>query len=614
MKILGTKFFGQEASVYYIDTSTKKIFAINSDRISRIKKDNISIKPILNNYLKREFMDFDILAYPFNNFDGNDALLETKGTSYYWLNLQDEIRKITKPKFRKDLYRKKTFYEKILLIIWSIFNLKISYYFLVRKYYWNKYKKNLLGKQFHKSLVSKYIKEVMLSYGKRPDITYVDHHVSHAFSSYYHSPFAYVKDAIVFTLDEHGDECHSKVFLFYKNNDFIELGKSKSIKFEKDGIFYVTSIAGMYSNFTEAMDLVRSSDEGKVEAIAAYGVPDKNILNDLKTMTKINDFSFELDLKLFKQYSDKLFLKKLRETVGDENFCATIQNWLEYVATNLLNNVYSKHPVDCLCLAGGAAANVIMNFKIWEKTPFKELYIVPPMGDEGAGAGAAIKTAIDKGIDISWIKQKEMPYYGPEFSRKDVLKAIKKFNTVTYEDLNENWYLEAAKSISENKVIGLFQGKMEFGPRALGNRSILANAADPKARDKINSTIKKRPAYQPFCPTVLEEERERLFENTFKHKHMATAFMIKSKFRKDLYSGTHIDGTARPQFIEYEDNRFYYKLIQEVKKKTGYGMVINTSFNLHGRTIVNTPKDAITDFLDCNMDELYIEGFKIKRI
>ena len=613
MKILGTKFFGQEASVYFLDTDLKKIFAINADRISRIKKDNTAIQPILDTYLENEFPEIDTLAYPFQNFEGKDAQLETKGTSYYWLKLQKEIRKITKPRYRLDLTRKRTFLEKSLLFLKSTTNPKIIYYTLVRNFYWKKYQKNQLSEDFHKTKIHKYINEVMLSYGIKTRIKYIDHHTSHAFSSYYHSPFAYEKPSIVFTLDEHGDQCHSKVFLF-EINKYTELGKSKSVKFSFQGNFHITSIASMYSNFTEAMDLVRSSDEGKVEAVAAYGKPDLNILNELKEMVTINNFSYDLDLEIFKKYSDIEFLHGKRKLIGDENFCATIQNWLEWTATTLLNNVYKKYPVDCLCLAGGATANVIMNYKIWEQTPFKNMYIVPPMGDEGAGAGAAIKVAIENNIDLSWLKNREMPYFGPSFSRNEVLNAIKKFDTIIFEDFSNDWPNHAAKSISENKVIGLFHGKMEFGPRALGNRSIVANAADPNARDKINANIKKRPAYQPFCPSVLEEERERLFMNTFKHKHMATAFLIKPEFRKTLYSGTHVDGTARPQFIEYVDNQNYYRMIKEVKKITGFGMVINTSFNLHGRTIVNTPEDAITDFLDCNMDELFIEGYKITRI
>ena len=167
--------------------------------------------------------------------------------------------------------------------------------------------------------------------------------------------------------------------------------------------------------------------------------------------------------------------------------------------------------------------------------------------------------------------------------------------------------------IAKGNIIAIYQGSMEFGPRALGNRSILADPRDPKTRDKINSTVKRRPWFQPFCPSVLEEERERLFENSYKHKHMAIAFKMKKEFWNKLPSAMHIDGTARPQFVEEKDNSNYYRLLKKFKELTGYGIVVDTSFNLHGRTIVRTPEDALTDFIDCNIDALFIEGFFVKR-
>jgi len=167
--------------------------------------------------------------------------------------------------------------------------------------------------------------------------------------------------------------------------------------------------------------------------------------------------------------------------------------------------------------------------------------------------------------------------------------------------------------VSEGKICSLFHGRMEFGPRALGNRSIIANAMLEESRDKINSTVKKRPAYQPFCPSILEEERERLFESSFPHKHMAIAFRMKEKHIKKLPCAVHIDGTARPQFVDKRDNPNYYRYLKALKKMTGYGVSLNTSFNLHGRTIVRTPKDAVIDFIDCNLDELFIEGYRVTR-
>ena len=254
-----------------------------------------------------------------------------------------------------------------------------------------------------------------------------------------------------------------------------------------------------------------------------------------------------------------------------------------------------------------------MSINIYERTNFKNIYVLPPMADDGLAIGSAILTAIVLGQDVSWLKDFEMPYFGDSYTREQVKKVLDSYNNITYEDLKDNWPHEAAISVSEGKICSLFQGKMEFGPRALGNRSIIANPMLEDTRQKINSTVKRRPHYQPFCPSILEEERERLFKNSFSHKHMAIAFRMKDEFIKDLPCAVHVDGTARPQFVEEKDNPNYYRFLKALKDITGYGVSLNTSFNLHGRTIVRTPEDAVVDFIDCNIDELFIEGYRVKR-
>ena len=236
------------------------------------------------------------------------------------------------------------------------------------------------------------------------------------------------------------------------------------------------------------------------------------------------------------------------------------------------------------------------------------------MGDEGVAVGSALLKALEMGEDISWVKENYMPYFGNRLEKPEIEEAIKFYShQVNSSYIGDKWYKDAARSIAEDKIVAIVQGRMEFGPRALGDRSILANPTNPEIRTKINLTVKRRPKYQPFCPSILEEERERLFEQSFPHKHMAIGFRIKKEFHDKIPSAIHVDGTARPQFVEHDDNPNYYKLLKEVKELTGFGVLINTSFNLHGRTIVHTAKDAILDFLDCNIDELYLEGYKITR-
>ena len=194
-------------------------------------------------------------------------------------------------------------------------------------------------------------------------------------------------------------------------------------------------------------------------------------------------------------------------------------------------------------------ANIIMSLNIYERTKFRNIYVLPPMADDGLAIGSAILTAIDLEEDVSWLKNYIMPYFGDSYSREEVKKALDSFDNIAYEDIKNDWPQEAAISVSKGKICALFQGKMEFGPRALGNRSIIANPMLEGTRQKINSTVKRRPSYQPFCPSILEEERERLFRSSFSHKHMAIAFRMKDEFIKDLPCAVHIDGTARPQFV-----------------------------------------------------------------
>ena len=252
-----------------------------------------------------------------------------------------------------------------------------------------------------------------------------------------------------------------------------------------------------------------------------------------------------------------------------------------------------------------------MSLNIYERTNFKNIYVLPPMGDEGLAIGSAILSAIDLGLDIGWLRNYEMPYFGDSIARSSVIEASKEFHNIEIKDFQDSWPEAAAALVANGKICAIVQGKMEFGPRALGNRSIIANPGIESIRDRINSNVKRRPSYQPFCPSILEEERERLFSESFSHKHMAIAFRMKKEHIKKLPCAVHVDGTARPQFVSRVDNENYYRYLKELKKLTGYGVSLNTSFNLHGRTIVRTAHDAITDFIDCNIDALFIEGYKI---
>ena len=189
------------------------------------------------------------------------------------------------------------------------------------------------------------------------------------------------------------------------------------------------------------------------------------------------------------------------------------------------------------------------------------------MGDEGSGIGAAVLSSINNGEDPSKLKNVSMPYLGDSYSSEDTLEILKNYSdSVTFENLKDTWFEQASKALKENKIIGTFFGNMEFGPRALGQRSILANPFFEDTRDKINLQIKKRPWYQPLCPSILEEDREEIFENSFYHKYMSTAFKAKSRFKNIIPSALHVDLTARPQFVTEDSNYFFWKLLKKLRK------------------------------------------------
>ena len=607
MKIIGTKYCGHDSAVCLIDTNKKSIFAMSTERVTRIKHDSMDITPILSEY---NFDQVDYVSHSYNDFkdEGKDGELIEQMT--FNKDIEKAIRLIVKPTYIKDLSISR--FKKNKLIFKSLF-INFS---AVKSYYTAKIMRALVKEtpQGNEAAFTKYIRNNFNNNNLKPkEILFFEHHLCHATPSYYLSPFNGDR-AIALTIDGQGDGFFSKLYLFNGPNDFELIGESKASLIGSGDRF--ASIGRIYNYFTKAMDLHPNSDEGKVEALAAFGVADQNLLSMLKDTTIINKekLSIDFDFKKLLIFYDMTFLKEQRKKIGDENFCAVVQTYLESTIIDYLNIVYQQFPINNLCLSGGVAANIIMSLNIYEKTYFKNIFVLPAMADDGLAIGSAILTAINYDQDLSWLKGHTMPYFGDSYKKEEVRACLDIFPGIVYEDLKDAWPKHAAKSVSEGKICALFHGKMEFGPRALGNRSIIGNPMLEDTRTIINSKVKKRPSYQPFCPSILEEERERLFRNSFAHKHMAIAFRMKDQFIKDLPCAVHIDGTARPQFVSKEDNLKYFEYLRELKKITGYGVSLNTSFNLHGRTIVRTPNDALVDFIDCNIDELYIEGYKVQRV
>ena len=606
MRIVGTKYCGHDSALCLLDTDEKSIFAMSTERVTRIKHDQLDITPILEKY---KFSKIDYVAHSYSDFADKAQDGELREKMIYNKEIEKALRIIIKPSYIQDLNISRI--KKNMAIFRALF----TDFSAVKSYYSAKFKRSLVNEtpEGNKKAFVENIKINFKKFGLRPKkVLFYEHHLCHAIPSYYLSPFNGEK-VIAMTIDGQGDGFFSKIYFFEGTKSFKLIGQS-SADFIGGGDRFL-SIGRIYNLFTQAMDLRPNSDEGKVEALAAFGSADKDLLTLLNNETNIdkNSLSIEFDIQKIQYFYDIEWLKNQRQKIGDENFCATVQSYLEDTVVDYLNAVYKKYPINNLCLSGGVAANIIMSLQIYERTNFKNIYVLPPMGDEGLAIGSAILAAIDLDQDVAWLRDFKMPYFGDSYTREEVKLALQKFNNISFEDVEKNWPEEAAKSVAKGKICALFHGRMEFGPRALGNRSIVADPGQDNIRQRINSTVKRRPSYQPFCPSILEEDRVRLFKDSFAHKHMAIAFRMKEEFISDLPCAVHVDGTARPQFVEEEDNPNYYRYLKALKELTGYGVSLNTSFNLHGRTIVRTPHDAVVDFIDCNIDELYIEGFRVKR-
>ncbi len=614
MKILGINGSSHDNSVFVIDSDQKKIFAVDVERVSRIKHDHGSIQMIAQAY-PDEFKNIDHLAIANTGAPPQiHPLLRLPIGPAIPANLEADkiLRRIYRPKYYKEynaaVKKIRTFAGILKAGPYRWFR----YFLLKRLARLNSSRSdfNCVGRYFRKDL------------NLRPDtpFKFYDHHLCHAASAYYFGGFDPDESVLSVTMDGYGDGYFSKVFRF-QNNQHELLGGSEISFLEGDDdlIYRQTSIGVLYSAFTFAMGLHPNSDEGKVEALAAYGDKSRSnpILSQLLGTCRINPEKLSIEFnETVRDFYSKKYLAELLKKHGDKDFAAAIQSFLEIITTNFMNVVVKKTGIKSLALSGGVAANVIMNLQIWRNCGLKKIYVFPAMADNGVSVGAALLLGAENRVDWSWLRRETMPYWGPEISAIEIEKSLESAKTkhaITYQK-KENWEKEIAARMAEGQIGALVQGRMEFGPRALGNRSIIADPRKAEVRDIINKKVKGRPWYQPFCPSTLEEERERLFESTYPNKHMTFAFKLKDEHRSQVASAVHVDGTGRPQFVEPNDNPKYWKLIKEFKNITGYGIIINTSFNLHGRTIVATAEDALTDFLDCHLDFLVLGDYVVERV
>lgn len=456
-----------------------------------------------------------------------------------------------------------------------------------------------------------FLQNLPLVNGNVLKIFFVNHHLSHA-SSFFISNF---NEASVLTVDAFGENQCVGLYSGKKNN----ISKISEQNFPH-------SLGSFYSTFTEFCGFKPQSEEWKLMGASAYGKK-SSYQKKIDSLIKFEkDGKFFLNLKYFSHYmfhrpgyvnkdlEDFLGLKKnklnqdLRKEYFDIAFAA--QKTFEKIYFNLVKNVYKKNKSKNLVLAGGTALNCVANGKILNNSSFKNIFVPPFPDDSGAGLGAALFVNSLMSKKNSHIQFKHN-YFGPSFTNNEILKVMKKFK-LKFELIN-NIFETASDSIIKGKIIGWFQGALEFGDRALGNRSIIADPRNKFMKDKINKFIKYRENFRPFAPAILEEKASEYFENCQKSFFMERTLLIKSKKKKLIPSVTHVDGSGRLQTVSKDTNLLFYKLIKSFYKKTGIPVLLNTSFNVQGEPIVCSVEDAIKNFYMSGLDELYLGNYRIKK-
>jgi len=441
------------------------------------------------------------------------------------------------------------------------------------------------------------------------EVLFIGHHLSHAASAFLVSPF---RKAALLTADGVGEW----------STTTYGIGKNKNIKLLKE-IRFPHSLGLLYSTVTAYLGFSVNNSEYKVMGLSAYGQP--IYYDKFKKIIEIkDDGSYALDMSYFNYHfklsmASRKFLKefgparKKHEPMEQrhKDISASLQKVTEEALFKMLNHLYKETKCRNLCMAGGVALNSVANGKIKRNTPFRNIWIQPASSDAGGSMGVAFyiyNTILENKRNYVL----NTAYLGPSFSQ-DYIKKFLVSGGIKYREL-ENVPKEMAKLIYNNSVVGLFQGRMEWGPRALGNRSILSNPCNPKMKEILNLKVKHREEFRPFAPVILKEYVHKFFNiDKDEENFMLFVYPIKENKRKLIPAVTHVDGTGRLQTISRKQNPLYYDIIKEFKKISGVPLIINTSFNIRGEPIVCTPEEAYKCMTGTSIDYLVMENFLVSR-
>ena len=468
-------------------------------------------------------------------------------------------------------------------------------------------------------------------------IIFPEHHESHAAAAFFPSPF---KEAAILTMDGVGEWATTSIGVGNENK--VEL---------LNEIRFPHSLGLLYSAFTYYTGFKVNSGEYKVMGLAPYGEPKYKdlILSHLIDLKEDGSFKLNMEyfdyctgLKMINNKFETLFGGKARKpesqvTQRDMDLARSIQDVTEEVMLRMAKHAHKITGKKNLCLSGGVALNCVGNGKILREGPFEKIWVQPASGDAGSALGAALLTwyqYLDNPRTVGSNRDLQFgSYLGPRYEKDEVLNFLNKNNIVYSELKNEEIPDVIADLIAQEKVIGWFQGRMEFGPRALGARSIIGDARSPRMQEQMNLKIKFRESFRPFAPSVLREKAKDYFDINHDSPYMLLVAPVKKELRKEETNGkkdlfgidklkvarstipavTHVDYSARVQTVDKNDNPLYYKLISKFDEKYGCAVIVNTSFNVRGEPIVCTPEEAYLCFMRTNMDYLIVENFLLKK-
>ncbi len=484
-------------------------------------------------------------------------------------------------------------------------------------------------KLFQKNFLFNKLKEHDQNYKSDENIFFSDHHLSHAASAFFPSPF---EEALVLTADGVGEWATTT----------IAVGKSNNLEIKKE-IHFPHSLGLLYSAFTYYSGFKVNSGEYKLMGLAPYGNP--IFVNKIKELIDIKDdgtfrldqnyFNYATGLTMTNNKFNDLFGKNPRNPEKEKinqfhmDIAASVQKITEEIMIKLARSIRKEYKINNLCLAGGVALNCVANGKILKEKIFDNIWIQPAAGDAGGSLGAALALwYLENGNKrkVNFNDDMQGSYLGTEFNQEEIEKELvslgANFETLKYESLID----KTSDLLTQEKAIGWFQGRMEFGPRALGGRSILGDPRSDKMQKNLNLKVKYRESFRPFAPSILKEDLSEWFDIEKDSPYMLLVADINSKKkiemseeqkklfgidklnikRSEIPAVTHVDYSARVQTVNKNTNRRYYDLIAKFKEKTGCPVLVNTSFNVRGEPIVNSPKDAFNCFMGTELDYLVI--------